>query len=195
MHYRTISILAIFLTSLAACSTVKTSSDYNKDSDFTSYKTFSWLAKTDSNVASNPTVVNQIMDERIRSSINSQLSTQGYQKLESNADLIINYNVLTQDNVDVTSYNTYGGMGPSWGWRGGFGHRGMSVGMHGGYSDIEVDNYKSGTLIIDFIDPKTNKLIWRGMGSKRIPSSTTPEKLDKLVNLVVESILNNFPPK
>ncbi|MFT5520344.1 MAG: hypothetical protein ACI9IA_000935 [Enterobacterales bacterium] len=194
MDYRTISMLAILLTCLTACSTVKTSSDYNKDSDFTSYKTFSWLTKTDSNVASNATVVNQIMDERIRSSINRQLGVQGYQKLDSIADLNINYSVLTQDNVDITSHNTYGGFAPAWGWRGGYGHRGMSVGM-AGYSDIEVDNYKSGTLIIDFIDPKTNQLIWRGMGSKRIPSSTTPEKLDKLVNLVVESILKNFPPK
>ena len=70
----------------------------------------------------------------------------------------------------------------------------MSFGMHG-YSETKVKEYKSGTLIIDFISPKTNQLVWRGMGSKKIPKSTNPEKMDKLVNQVVMNILKNFPPK
>ena len=134
------------------------------------------------------------MDTRILDSIEAQLKTQGYNKVDGPMDLLINYSVLTEDKVDITNHSVYGGVAPGWGWRGGYGYRGMGVGVHG-YNDIQVKSYKSGTLIIDFIDPISNQLIWRGIGSKRIPKTVTSEKADELINLVVMSILKNFPPK
>ncbi len=176
------------MVGLAACSSVKTSSDYEKTTDFTQYKNFTWI---DTSAGGISKMATPMMDTRIRNSIEQQLVSQGYQKTDAGSDLYVNYSVLTEDKVDITTHNLYGGYGAGWGWRGGYGYRGVQP----GFTDVDVREYKSGTLLIDFIDPASNKLIWRGMGSKRIPSSTTPEKLDKLVNTVVESILNNFPPQ
>ena len=68
----------------------------------------------------------------------------------------------------------------------------MSLSAH---SETRVDEYQQGSLIIDMIDPTSLELIWRGIGSKRLPESTDAAEMDKLVGEIVKSILVKFPPK
>jgi len=180
---------------ISACSSVQVSTDHSEDADFSNLKTFKWLNV--STEGKDPRMDNTIMYSRITNTINKQLSFQGYSKIDTTPDFFINFDVLTEDKVDVRNYNTYGGYPAGWGWGAGYGHRGYGGygGVYGGYSETTVKEYKKGTLIIDIIDPTTNQLIWRGLGSKRLPSTSNPEKMDELVFDVVESILKNFPPK
>ena len=187
-------IVLSFLTGLVACSDVKVSTDYDKSSNFEAFKSYSWVVPNSGNSISSNRAKNAIMDNRIRNAIDAQLAMQGYKKSDTNNDLLLNYSVLTEDKIDISTHNIYDGYPNGWRWGAGYGYHGMSFGMHG-YSETKVKEYKSGTLIIDFISPKTNQLVWRGMGSKKIPKSTNPEKMDKLVNQVVMNILKNFPPK
>jgi len=184
-----VSLSVAFFGLLLACSSVTVSTDHDKNTDFVNLKTYQWIAET---TVTNKSMikVDAIMDARIRNTINKQLALQGYKEVKGTADLHLNYSVLAEDKTDIRTYQTYGGYSARWGYRGGYGYRGM-----GGYSDTVVRQYKSGTLVIDFVDPKTNKLIWRGLGSERIPSERNPENMDKLVSEVVESVLKKFPPK
>ena len=60
------------------------------------------------------------------------------------------------------------------------------------YTTYDVQNYKDGSLIIDIIDAKTQKLIWEGVGNKEIDSpAKDPEKA---INEAVATIMSNFPP-
>ena len=43
--------------------------------------------------------------------------------------------------------------------------------------------------------PETRKIVWRGMGTKRLPDYVTRPERDQLVNEVVAATLENFPPK
>jgi hypothetical protein len=54
--------------------------------------------------------------------------------------------------------------------------------------------YQEGTLVLDFIDAESKKLIWRGTAKAYLEKEQTPEELDKIVNEAVEKILMNFPP-
>ena len=51
-----------------------------------------------------------------------------------------------------------------------------------------------GTLMLAFIDPKSDNLIWRGVGKKVVWEKTTPEKNEKVINTAVEEILKKCPP-
>ena len=63
--------------------------------------------------------------------------------------------------------------------------------LGGGVSTI---HYQQGTLILDFIDPKTKNLIWRGVAEGVVPARTSPEKSEKKINEVVQQMLKKFPP-
>jgi len=132
------------------------------------------------------------MDARVRSSIEKHLHFQGFKKQPEKVDFFVNYSVTTQDKVDFDSYNTYAGVGPRWGWHGGYGYGGMNIGVS---SQNVARTYQKGTIVIDIIDAKSNKLIWRGLGSKKLPSTSSAENMDELIDLVVYSVLAYFPPK
>ena len=54
--------------------------------------------------------------------------------------------------------------------------------------------YDEGTLVLDFVDTASKKLIWRGTAKGLVESNRTPEELDDLVNEAVKKTLKNFPP-
>lgn len=185
MKIRPLIAIVSMLALISACSNISVSTDYDKLADFASLKTFKWHPQPNIPESKDARMVSSIMDNRIKMAIDDQLAFQGFKKVETTSDFLVNYSVTTEDKTRIRSYNTWGGSM-------GHGHRRMATGYR---TEITVDDYRKGTLIIDIIDPSTNKLIWRGLDSKTLPSSTNTDKMDKLVNDVVMGILANFPPK
>ncbi|GIC77962.1 DUF4136 domain-containing protein [Moritella sp. F3] len=184
-------LVALFSLALTACSSVSVSTDYDQSADFSELKGFNWLPESAVVEKESAYLNNRIMDERITKAINKQLVEQGF-KFASTADFYINYSITSEKKTDIRSYDNYSGYGPSWGWGVGYGHRGMSLSAH---TETRIDEYQQGSLIIDVIDPKSLELIWRGVGSKRLPESTDAADMDKLVANIVKNILEKFPPK
>jgi len=184
-------LVALFSLALTACSTVKVSTDYDQDANFSALKSFNWLPESAKVEKESAYLNNRIMDVRITKAIDKQLVAQDF-KFATTADFYVNYNITSEKKTDIRSYDNYSGYGPSWGWGVGYGHRGMSLSAH---TETRVDEYQQGSLIIDVIDPTSLELIWRGIGSKRLPESTDAAEMDKLVADVVKSILSKFPPK
>ncbi len=193
MRIRNILAVWVCLGLMTACSSVSVSTDYDKDQAFSSLKTYRWHPAESKVKSSDARIVNPIMDARIKGAIDKQLALQGFNKQSPQSDFIVNYSVTTQDKVDFDTYNTYSGFGPGWGWHGSYGHRGMNIGMSS--TQTVAKTYQKGTLVIDIINSKNNKLIWRGLGSKKLPSTSSAEQMDELISLVVNSILAHFPPK
>lgn len=184
-------LVALFSLALTACSSVSVSTDYDQDADFSELKGFNWLPESAVVEKESAYLNNRIMDVRITKAIDKQLVAQGF-KFASTADFYINYSITSEKKTDIRSYDNYSGYGPSWGWGVGYGHRGMSLSAS---TETRIDEYQQGSLIIDVIDPKSLELIWRGVGSKRLPESTDAAEMDKLVANIVQSILEKFPPK
>ncbi|PKH05378.1 DUF4136 domain-containing protein [Moritella sp. Urea-trap-13] len=184
-------LVALFSLVLTACSTVTVSTDYDQSADFSALKGFAWLPESAKVEKESAYLNNRIMDVRITKVVNQQLIAQGF-SFSSAPDFYVNYSITSEKKTDIRSYDNYSGYGPSWGWGVGYGHRGMSLNAH---TETRVDEYQQGSLIIDVIDPKSLELVWRGIGSKRLPESTDAAEMDKLVANIVKSILVKFPPK
>jgi len=184
-------LVALFSLALTACSTVKVSTDYDKSADFTALKGFNWLPESAKAEKENAYLNNRIMDVRITKAIDKQLVVQGF-SFSTAPDFYVNYSITSEKKTNIRTYNNYSGYGPSWGWGIGYGHRGMSLSAH---TETRVDEYQQGSLVIDVIDPTSLELIWRGIGSKRLPESTDAAEMDKLVAEVVKNILSKYPPK
>ena len=194
--------LACSLFFISACSNnVTVSSDYNRQVDFTAFKTFAWRAPNEYNEKSESFLNNDILDERIRSNVNQQLQSQGLQLVEGNdVDFLVNYTISSEPQTDVRTYNTYQGFAPGWGLGGYYGNGlypyygvGLSYRVTG--QETRVSHYQQGTFVLDIIDPQTDKLVWRGTAEGKIPENLSAAEKEAAVKDVVSRVLGNFPPK
>ena len=138
------AVLAIVLAP-ALLLAQKVSYDYNKTSNFASFKTY---AQKDGTKVGQP-----LIDDRIVAAIDTELAAKGFTKAESNPDVIVVYHVAFDQEKDISTYSSgygggYGAYG--YGWGGGM----------GGTTSTQVRNILIGTLVIDIADAKANR--WPG---------------------------------
>ena len=62
--------------------------------------------------------------------------------------------------------------------------------MYGGPTYAEKELYKEGTLIIDLIDPRTRKIVWRGFGVGEVHKNAQ-KNIDDLPK-VVDGVINQL---
>ncbi len=118
-NYLFIIIISIFIP---GCSSLTLSTDYDQSIDFSGFKTYRWHADNEHNSAS-LRYLNEIVDKRIRSTIDQQLQGQGFTKSDNEtADFLVNYSIVVEDRTDIQTYNNYNGMYPGYAYRGGYGY-------------------------------------------------------------------------
>jgi len=162
----------------AGCSSVSVSHDFDSQVDFANLRTYSWITAPESTSESvqKELQTNSLIESRVKKAVNRQLAAKGLRETTQDPDFLVAFHTGVQDKTDVQS----------WGY--GYGYWGM---RGGGVSTI---HYQEGTLILDFINPKSDNLIWRGVGKKVVSERTTPEKSEKEINTAVEQILKKYPP-
>ncbi len=120
-----------------------------------------------------------LVDRRVQNAILNNLEAKGYARSKS-ADFRINFHTVTKDRTDVHDL----GYGPA-----PFG-REPYFGDYS-YGRLFIDKYEEGTLVIDVIDAQNNRLVWRGVHTRRLErNALSPMQ----VQAVVDAILINFPP-
>jgi hypothetical protein len=171
-------LFTIFL--LMSCSTIyDVSYDYDKDADFTHLKTFDWLpVPQDLDITSLDII-------RIKKAVTSALEAKGIVRSKDKPDFLIAEHIKTKDKMDVSVW----GYGPY----PGFGRHSRYSG-YWGYRDVHVYQYEEGTLILDFVNPETKVVIWRGAAKSVVDDTMAPEERENLINEAVQKILLNFPP-
>ena len=176
--------IALLLGGVTATMAQDVRYDYDKDKDFSKFKSYKWVSIKG---ADQP---DELTGKRIMAAVDAELATKGVTKTDSDtADLYIAYQTAVGTEKQFTSYNTGWGYGPGWGtgWYGG----GMnSTTTYGSTSTIYV-----GQLDISMYDPATKQLVWRGVASKTLDPKAKPEKKDKNIGKAVQKLLKNFPPK
>ncbi len=171
---------------VVSCASVSTSFDYDKTEDFTKFKTYQWVQETG---ATNNLSKNPFLEKAIYAAIQTTLKTKGYTYQETgDTDFGIALQTQEQQETQVTTTGWGGAYG---GWGAGY-YRPWVAGA--GTTNIDVDNYTEGTLIIDVIDMANKQLAWRGMGTKVVGDFKNDEKGQQMVQDNINSILTNFPP-
>ncbi len=166
-------LLALCLIVFATgCSQVTVGYDYDKNTNFADFKTYSW------NPVSEKMKPFELTVKRVIVEVNKALIIKRYKEVSTNPDFII---------------NLYGGKGRRMEiieWGDSYGRR--RVREKGG---VNIYEYEEATIILDFINPESNELIWRGTASALIDPERTPQEREKLVREAVAKMMENFPPK
>ena len=146
--------------------------DYNKDTDFSRYKTYRWIKE--------PETENPLMRQRVIDDVNDSLRAKGLRLVTSDADLCIAAHAATREQQTLNTF--YDGFAGGWRWRG--------TGL--GSATTTVSTYDVGTLVVDIFDASTKEAIWRGTASKTL--SSNPQKNTAAVNKAIDKMFKNFPP-
>ena len=171
----------LFLFILGSCSTVKVSSDYEKSTDFSNYKTYAFYKKGIDKVE-----ISDLDKKRILRAIEAELSAKGFTKSED-PDLLVSIFTKSREKIDVYNNNYYGWYPWYYGYGYGYGGYGM------GYNNVTSST--EGTLFIDLIDARKKELAWQGMGTGILSSSKSIEKKEAKINEFVSEIMTAYPPE
>jgi len=163
--------------------------------NFSKYRTFDF-AQTDvkTNGNANPLLQSPIAQDRIKQAIGGELSKRGLREVESNPDLLVTTHTYV-DQAERTVYNTQPGAGFAYPYA--VGYRGAFLPINYGYwyspsyyQTAHTEQYTEGTLIIDFIDRRTNNLVWRGSVADPV---NDPARLGTEFSKSAKDILDKFP--
>src|SRR6516165_8000608 len=128
--------------------------NYMPGTDFSKYHTYKWVPIEG---GSHP---NQIVDAEIKQSVDSQMTSKGFNKTDSDkADLYVGYQIAVDQEKQWNAYGMGGG------WR-----------MGGGMGTATSSTINVGTMVLDMYDPATKQLVWTGNATKTIDPSSNQEK-------------------
>jgi hypothetical protein len=165
---------------LASCATVQVASDYDRSANFSTYHTFTLMQRQHRGIL-NPLVATRAEDD-----ISQELQRRGYTPAtdSANTDFTVDFSIGAEDRININSYpaaymGPLGG-GPVWG------------GPYWG-SNLDVHQYREGTLAIDVFDAHTHRPVWHGWAKKEL-SPKDIEQPAEPINKAVSSVLAKFPP-
>lgn len=174
MKYLLFIVLAM---TIASCSSVKIAYDYDKQVDFTKYKTYAFTEE----VAKLP--LDDLNRDRLTRAVEAELVAKGFTKSDS-PDVLIDMHITAKTRTEAVA-NTTGGYGYGrYGYGGGF-----------GTTTVNYNEYTDGTLLINMIDKSTEKIAWQGRGTKTIDEDASASKREQNINYAVKQIFTNYPPK
>jgi len=154
----------VFIT---GCSTIQVESDYNREVDFSKYKTYRWIPHV-KGTEDNPLMNDPLIESHVRNAVNTEMTKKGFTKIEEgHPDFLMAYYFTARNRVDVTHYYGY--------W----------------YPQTNVYRYQEGTLVIDMVDRAEKQLIWRGWATGVLEDRS---RINDQINYSVQKLLKKYPP-
>jgi hypothetical protein len=163
-----------FFISVVSCVSINVASDYDKEVNFTDYKTFAFY-KTGIDKAE----ISDLDKRRILRAIESEMLAKGFTKSET-PNLLVSIFTKSREKVNVQSSGYYP-YGYGWGW---------SPYYWGSYNTVTTST--EGVLYIDLIDANKKELVWQGVGTGYLSQNTN--KKEERIKEFVASIMEKYPP-
>lgn len=163
--------------------------DYDTSYDFAALKTFA--VQEPRQGSQENLLISPFTFSHIHTVVEKEFA-QRYQQVtgEASPDFLVSYHIVIEEKLDPGSYDRLYGFG---GYGYGRGYRAypspLFYGTTGG-----PRMYNQGSLIIDLVDARTEKPIWRGVSEKRLRNGLTPSQQREILTNAVREVLAQFPP-
>ena len=171
MYLQKIILIFLGLFTLLGCSSLKINVDYDPDFLFTQQKSFCI-------VHHNKEGDDTLFNERFIKALGAELNNKDYiQEEKSKADLIFVFHVNVESKTDID--RDY-----------------MMVGYDGHMlSNTHTYKYTKGTLIIDALNPKNNKIVRRSIATDILKSYARPTERITYIQKLVKEVMKDFPSR
>jgi hypothetical protein len=122
-------------------------------------------------------------NSRIEAALRTALTSRQMKEVPADkAEFLVSYRVEQDRQLDNS--------GVSFGF--GVGSGGLGVGASTSPPTREVIE---GKLIVDVIDPQKKQVVWSARANENLKESMSPAKRDELINFLVSSMFERFPPQ
>ena len=162
--------------------------EYDHDIDFSAYRKYDWKE--------HPFLKNHpesrqftVGAELVQSNVNEILMQRGYQPDDGGPEFHIAHFITVRMGQDTHSVPAAGMYPGAYTWPGSWYH--WSSAYFSAW-DTFVENYLAGILLLDVVDAKTKKLLWRAACKDKIEDM---RERHKNVENIVKKALKSFPPK
>jgi len=179
------SLLVGLMLCVTACQSFNVRSDWDPTRPLEDFERYFWLEPPEVEGV-DPFADNTLLRKRLRVAIEAELARRGFEAVTSPeaADFQVSYSVILEERIRVDGYSTGAG----------YGYRNRYSGFGSVYTSANVRNFQESTLIIDFLDPTNEDLVWRGWGTG-IVGTRDRDRGQKRLEKGVTKVLEAFPPK
>ncbi len=176
------SLLAIISLGLAGCATSpNTVTNVAPGVDFREYSTYGFYSP----LATDNQGYESLVSSFLKVAAAQEFDRRGLTYSDS-PDLMVNFYIETQEKIRTRSVPT----GPSYyAYRTPYGY--YPYPTYRSY-ETHIDQYTIGTLNIDVVDTRTQRLVWEGMASGRVTQRAVRD-LEKTIDDAVAAIMQSFP--
>lgn len=171
-----ILLTSFLLVTVMSCTSVRVAADFDKEANFSEYKTFAFYKP-----GIDKAEINDLDKRRMLRAIESELLAKGFTKSET-PDLLVSIFTKSREKVNIqqSGYYPYG-YGYGWGW---------SPYYYGNYNSVSTST--EGVLYVDLIDANKKELVWQGVGTGYLSSGSS--KKEERIQEFVSSIMAKYPP-
>lgn len=166
--------VAFAALTLTSCTTpLRVNSFIERGIDFAQYHTYSW-APTRAATTGDPRLDNNpFFEERIRTDVDKQLALKGFEKTAAGTPaLLLHYHASVAQQIDLNGSDQ----------------------AYSSCNDCRSYVYDAGTLVLDFVDARTNTLVWRGWSEGNLDGVIDDQAwMEEHIDLAVTRILDRLP--
>lgn len=173
MNLRVLASMAGLALLTTTASAQKVTWDYDKGTDFSRLKTYTWVRGTP--------VRDELNHKRIVAAVDAQMAARGFTLVEPGAgpDVQLAYHANFERDLQINASSS------DWGnYRWGSNRVGSA----------RVEEITKGTLMVEMVDAKHGGVIWRGVASRDLDMNADPEKRDRNINRTAEKLFKRYPP-
>lgn len=171
-----LAVVTLGLLSAAGCATMNVSSHVARGVDFARYHTYDWgpadsLPTGDARLDGNP-----FFRDHFQGAVDKRLPSRGLTRGEGRPDLYLHYHASITEAIDVDR-----------------------IDREHGYcytDDCQAGTiaYEADTLILDFVDARTNRVVWRGWAQDDASGILkNPESMQRKIDEAVTRMLDRLP--
>ena len=171
-----IPVLALAGLALSGCATMNVGAHTQRGLDFARYHTYEW-GPTDALPTGDPRLdQDPFFKDHLEGAVEKQMALRGFERpsfgMSGTPDLLIHYHASINTRIDVDRTD-----------------RGYGYSQEG----TRVQEYEAGTLILDFVDTRTNRVVWRGWAQGAVQGmldnkDVMAKKIDEAVTRMLERL-------
>ena len=117
------------------------------------------------------------------------MESRGYRYAANGADVLVNFQGVVEDKTAVWSVPR-----TDTEWFYSYRHK-TYFPVSVWYDETQVSRYKEGTLTVDLVDGKRNRMVWTGAATSMVRSKQKPEQKMAEIDSAITAIFAKYPHK
>jgi hypothetical protein len=167
-----LTVAALSALAMTACATTNISSFVERGSDVRPYRTYSWGPANVQTTGDPRLDNNRFFQERVEAAVERNLNARGFERATEAPDLLVRYYASVEQQVNANGTDR----------------------PYVSCEDCRPFVFDAGTIVVDLIDARTRRLVWRGWAEGSIDGVIDNQAwMEKRVDEAVARILERLP--